>query len=67
MVVSRRDMARTGEMVVALVGDEATLKRFYPEGPQIRLQPANARMQPLLVPANDVKVQGIVVGLMRKF
>ena len=54
-------------MVVALVGDEATLKRFYPEGPQIRLQPANARMQPLLVPANDVKVQGIVVGLMRKF
>lgn len=67
VVVSRRDMARTGEMVVALVGDEATLKRFYPEGPQIRLQPANARMQPLLVPANDVKVQGIVVGLMRKF
>lgn len=67
VVVSRRDIARTGEMVVALVGDEATLKRFYPEGPQIRLQPANARMQPLLVPANDVKVQGIVVGLMRKF
>lgn len=67
VVVSRRDIASTGEMVVALVGDEATLKRFYPEGPQIRLQPANARMQPLLVPANDVKVQGIVVGLMRKF
>ena len=67
VVVARRDIARSGEMVVALVGDEATLKRFYPEGPQIRLQPANARMQPLLVPANDVKVQGIVVGLMRKF
>jgi repressor LexA len=67
VVVSRRDVATTGEMVVALVGDEATLKRFYPEGPQIRLQPANSRMQPLWVPANDVKVQGIVVGLMRKF
>jgi len=67
VVVSRREVARTGEMVVALVGDEATLKRFYPEGPKIRLQPANSRMQPLLVPANDVKVQGIVVGLMRKF
>lgn len=67
VVVSRRDEAATGEMVVALVGDEATLKRFYPEGRQVRLQPANARMQPLLVPANDVKVQGIVVGLMRKF
>lgn len=67
VVVSRREVATTGEMVVALVGDEATLKRFYPEGPQIRLQPANARMQPILVPASDVKVQGIVVGLMRKF
>jgi len=67
VVVSRRDMARRGEMVVALVGDEATLKRFYPEGPEIRLQPANVRMKPLRVPANDVKVQGIVVGLMRKF
>ena len=67
VVVSRRDSASSGEMVVALVGDEATLKRFYPEGPRIRLQPANARMQPLLVPASDVKVQGIVVGLMRKF
>ncbi len=67
VVVSRREIATAGEMVVALVGDEATLKRFYPEGPQIRLQPANSRMQPLLVPANDVKVQGIVVGLMRKF
>jgi repressor LexA len=67
VVVSRRDIAATGEMVVALVGDEATLKRFFPEGPQIRLQPANARMEPLFVPAADVKVQGIVVGLMRKF
>lgn len=67
VVVLRREVAAVGEMVVALVGDEATLKRFYPEGQQIRLQPANARMQPLLVAANDVKVQGIVVGLMRKF
>ena len=67
VVVSRRDVARSGEMVVALIGDEATLKRFYPEGPRVRLQPANARMQPLFVPAGEVKVQGIVVGLMRKF
>jgi len=67
VVVARREVASSGEMVVALVGDEATLKRLYPEGPLIRLQPANARMQPLRVPANDVKVQGIVVGLMRKF
>lgn len=67
VVVLRRDEARTGEMVVALVGSEATLKRYYPEGRTIRLQPANARMRPLQVPAGDVQVQGVVVGLMRRF
>ena len=66
-VVARREEARAGEMVVALVGDEATLNRLYPEGPLVRLQPAYARLQPLRVPAGAVKVQGIVVGLMRKF
>jgi repressor LexA len=67
VVVLRRDEARTGEMVVALVGSEATLKRYYPEGRTIRLQPANARMKPMQVPAGDVQVQGVVVGLMRRF
>lgn len=67
VVVSRREVAQTGEMVVALVGDEATLKRFFPEGKFVRLQPANERMKPMLVPAHEIKVQGIVVGLMRKF
>lgn len=67
VVVSRRDSATPGEMIVALVGDEATLKRFYPEGAVVRLQPANSRMSPLHVPAEEVKVQGIVVGLMRRF
>jgi repressor LexA len=67
VVVARREVASAGEMVVALVEDEATLKRLYPEGPVVRLQPANARMEPLRVPAESVKVQGIVVGLMRKF
>ncbi len=67
VVVERRDRAQTGEMVVALVGDEATLKRFYPEGDQIRLQPSNPAMSPLRYPAADVRVQGIVVGLMRRY
>lgn len=67
VIVLRRDTAEPGEMVVALVGDEATLKRFYPEGPMVRLQPANPTMQPIRVPARDVRVQGVVVGLMRKF
>lgn len=67
VVVSRRDEAGVGEMVVALVGDEATLKRFFPEGDRVRLQPANQRMEPIYAAANEVRVQGVVVGLMRKF
>jgi repressor LexA len=67
VVVLRRERVEPGEMVVALVGDEATLKRFYPEGEVVRLQPANPTMQPMRVPARDVRVQGVVVGLMRKF
>jgi repressor LexA len=67
VVVERREQARAGEMVVALVGQEVTLKRFFPEGEQVRLQPAHPTMAPLLVPAGDVRIQGIVVGLMRKY
>lgn len=67
VVVRRRDQATPGEMVVALIGEDATLKRIYPEGSTVRLQPANAAMQPIFVPANDVRVQGVVVGLMRRF
>jgi repressor LexA len=67
VVVQRRELADPGEMVVALVGSEATLKRIYPEGSRVRLQPANRNMEPIYVPAEDVRVQGIVVGLMRRF
>lgn len=67
VVVLQRDRAESGDMVVALVEDEATLKRFYPEGRMVRLQPSNPKMSPLLVEADTVKIQGIVVGLMRKY
>lgn len=67
VVVQRREIADAGEMVVALIGDEATLKRIYPEGNTVRLQPANRNMEPIRVPAEEVRVQGVVVGLMRKF
>ena len=67
VVVQRRDSAATGDMVVALIDDEATLKRFYPEGARVRLQPANRLMTPLLLPADKVRVQGVAVGLMRRF
>jgi repressor LexA len=54
--------------VVALVaGSETTLKRFYKENDMIRLQPSNAKMQPIMVPAADVQIQGRVIGVLRKY
>mgnify|MGYP003335328617 CR=1 FL=1 len=57
-----------GEMVIALLrGTDVTLKKFYRDNGRIRLQPANATMQPLVYDADQVQVQGIVVGVMRKY
>ena len=69
VVVEPTQVANPGEIVVALVGDdEATLKRFYRDsGGKIRLQPANSDLAPLVVPAADVKIQGRVVGVLRKY
>jgi repressor LexA len=69
IVVEQTQVANPGEIVVALVGgDEATLKRFYREpGGRVRLQPANSEMQPIIVPAVDVKIQGRVIGVLRKY
>lgn len=67
VVVQQRAEAGQGEMVVALVGDEATLKRYYPEGDKVRLQPSASHMQPIWVSARELKVQGVVVGLMRRY
>ncbi len=69
VVVNGRGSADNGEMVIALVnGNEATVKRFYREpGGWIRLQPANTTMLPLRYQEDDVLIQGIVVGVIRKF
>jgi repressor LexA len=69
IVVSAQDTAADGQMVVALVGgDSATVKKLYREaGGRIRLQPANATMQPLVEDARNVRVQGVVVGVIRKY
>ena len=68
VVVNRREKASNGEMVAALLNGEATLKRFFREADgRIRLQPANERMAPIWVAEGDLKVQGVVVGLMRKY
>jgi repressor LexA len=68
VLVEKVPSASDGEIVVALVGDsETTLKRLYREGERIRLQPANASMQPIIVPAAQVQVQGRVIGVLRKY
>jgi repressor LexA len=67
IVVARRERAENGQTVVALVRGEATLKRFYAEGRSVRLQPANLSMQPMRVDAADVRIQGVVTGLMRNY
>jgi len=69
IVVDSRNTADNGEMVVALVeGDLATVKKFYREGDgRIRLQPANTTMEPMYFPSHDVTVQGIVVGVIRRY
>jgi repressor LexA len=67
--VRKQPDARRGEIVVALVGDEATCKFYYPESDRIRLQPANDEMQPIVLQKDDWRsnqLLGVVVGLYRK-
>jgi repressor LexA len=63
VVVRPQDTAADGEIVVALVGEEATVKRFFREVDHVRLQPENAAMEPIR--SKDVRVLGRVVGLFR--
>lgn len=69
VIVENRRVARDGEMVIALLdGDSVTLKKFFREdGGLIRLQPANARMKPIVVGEGDLRIQGVVIGILRKY
>jgi repressor LexA len=68
VVVERREEARNGETVVALIdGSDATLKRFYRSGRQVKLVPANEKMEPIEVPAESVTIRGVVRGLLRTY
>src|SRR2546427_1726122 len=68
VLVEETKTAQNGDIVVALVeGTDATLKRFYHEGESIRLQPSNASMKPIIVPAQSVQLQGRVIGVLRKY
>ena len=66
VIIERRDTARNGERVVALLPNgETTLKTFYREQDQIRLQPANPAFDPIIV--KDCKIQGVVIGVFRRY
>jgi repressor LexA len=68
IIVEGRDAANQGETVVALIGDEATVKKYYRENDgRIRLQPANPSMEPIYVPEEGLQIRGVVVGLMRHY
>lgn len=65
VLVKKDSSAVNGEIVVALIDDEATVKRYFKEGSQFRLQPENSSMEPILV--NELTILGKVIGLVRRF
>ena len=69
VVVNERQRADNGEMVIALLnGSSATVKKYFRERDgRIRLQPANESMDPIFVHENDVRIQGVVVGVLRRY
>jgi repressor LexA len=69
ILVEGSETAENGEIVVALIDQtDATLKRFFREANgKVRLQPANAQMQPIILPGREVKIQGRVIGVLRKY
>lgn len=68
VIVESSDTPQNGETVVALLyNGEATLKKYFRENGRIRLQPANSAMSPLFVNEDEIRIQGIVIGIIRKF
>jgi repressor LexA len=67
VIVQQQLAPNNGDTVVAVVGGEATIKRFYRHGPIVELRPANAQMTALRVDAQEVEVKGVVAGLIRKY
>jgi len=68
VIVEDRKTAQNGEMVIALLnGTEVTLKSLYRNGTTIQLQPANPAMQPIIVKEDALQIQGVVVGVMRRY
>ncbi len=65
VIVRKQDTADDGDIIVALIENDATLKRFYRDHGQVRLEPANQQMQPIHVTHGDFQIQGKVVGIVR--
>ena len=65
VIIEKKPTAQNGDMVVALIEDEATVKTFYKEVDHIRLQPENSAMEPIIV--KDVTILGKVIGVIRMF
>ena len=65
IVVDQQRRARIGDVVVALIDGEATVKHYHPNGATVELRPANSSMSPIRCHANDLQIQGVVVGLQR--
>jgi len=63
IIVKQQEYAHNGDIVVALIDDSATVKRFYKEKGHYRLQPENDALEPIIV--DEVKILGIVIGLIR--
>lgn len=66
VIVKQQPTANNGDIVVAMADGEATVKRFYREGPKVRLQPENKTMKPLMFDKGDLRIIGKVVGMLRK-
>lgn len=67
IIISKNNNPENGDLVIALVDGEITLKRYFREGKKIKLQPANPSFKPLYINEDRIQIQGIVIGLIRKF
>lgn len=66
VIIHKQTTARNGQTILALVNQEATIKKYYRKAARVELHPANAEMKPIIVtPQDDFRIQGIVVGLIR--
>ncbi|MBI3949922.1 MAG: transcriptional repressor LexA [Acidobacteria bacterium] len=66
VILRKQTTAHLGDVVAVLVGEDVTLKRFYPKGREVELRPANNRLRPMRFPADQIQILGKMVGLLRK-